>query len=64
MAVNGAAEEGKNGTIEPGNLADPVILDADPTAVPTSEILHVTVVETFKEGSSVCRAQATYGERG
>ncbi|MEB3165266.1 MAG: amidohydrolase [Cyanobacteriota bacterium] len=51
-------EEGQKGTIEAGKLADLVILDADPTAVPTSEIPHIAVLETFKEGRSVYRAPA------
>jgi predicted amidohydrolase YtcJ len=49
-------EEGKKGTIEPGKLADLVILDADPTAVSSAKILDIAVVETFKEGKSVYRA--------
>ncbi|MCS5691959.1 amidohydrolase family protein [Cyanobium sp. FGCU-6] len=51
-------EEGEKGTIEPGKLADLVILDADPTAVPAADILNIAVVETFKEGRSVYRAPA------
>jgi len=34
------------------------ILDADPTAVPTAQILDIAVLETFKEGRSVYRAPA------
>jgi predicted amidohydrolase YtcJ len=49
-------EEGEKGTIEAGKLADLVLLDADPTAVPTGGILDIAVVETFKEGKSVYRA--------
>ncbi|MFM9088278.1 MAG: hypothetical protein ACKOPT_09060 [Cyanobium sp.] len=45
-------------TIEPGKLADLVILDADPTAVPSADILKIAVVETFKERKSVYRAPA------
>ncbi|MFM9071944.1 MAG: amidohydrolase [Cyanobium sp.] len=51
-------EEGEKGTIEAGKLADLVILDADPTAVPSADILKIAVVETFKEGKSVYRAPA------
>lgn len=51
-------EEGQKGTIEAGKLADLVILDADPTAVPSADILKIAVVETFKEGKSVYRAAA------
>lgn len=46
-------EEHDKGTLTEGKLADVVILDRDPTAVPTEEILDVAVVQTFKEGRSV-----------
>ncbi|MEU0495910.1 amidohydrolase [Mycobacterium sp. NPDC006124] len=46
-------EEDEKGTLAAGKLADLVILDRDPTAVPTNEILDIAVVETFKEGRSV-----------
>jgi predicted amidohydrolase YtcJ len=36
--------------------ADLVILDGDPTTVPTDDILDIAVLETFKEGRSVYRA--------
>ncbi|MEB3306361.1 MAG: amidohydrolase [Cyanobacteriota bacterium] len=49
-------EEREKGTIEAGKLADLVILDADPTSIPTAKILDITVVETFKEGKSVYRS--------
>ena len=51
-------EEGQKGTIDAGKLADLVILDADPTAVPSADILRIAVVETFKEGKSVYQAAA------
>ena len=51
-------EEGQKGTIDAGKLADLVILDADPTAVPSADILKIAVVETFKEGKSVYQAAA------
>ena len=46
-------EEDDKGTLTPGKLADLVILDGDPTTVPTDQILDIAVVETFKEGRSV-----------
>jgi predicted amidohydrolase YtcJ len=49
-------EEEQKGTIEAGKLADLVILDADPTAVPPAKILDIAVLETFKEGKSIFRA--------
>lgn len=49
-------EEDRKGTIEPGKLADLVILDANPLDVATDDLLNITVVETLKEGRSVYRA--------
>ncbi|MBJ7341021.1 amidohydrolase [Mycolicibacterium sp.] len=46
-------EEDSKGTLAEGKLADVVILDGDPTAVPTDRILDIAVVETFKEGRRV-----------
>lgn len=46
-------EEHDKGTLAAGKWADVVILDGDPTTVPTDEILDIAVVETFKEGRSV-----------
>ena len=46
-------EEHSKGTLAEGKLADVVILDGDPTTVPTNRILDITVVETFKEGRRV-----------
>jgi predicted amidohydrolase YtcJ len=49
-------EEGSKGTIEPGKLADFVILSANPLAVKPEELITLKVVETIKEGKSVYRA--------
>jgi predicted amidohydrolase YtcJ len=46
-------EEDDKGTLAPGKLADLVILDGDPTTVPTDDILNIAVLETFKEGARV-----------
>ncbi len=49
-------EEREKGTLEPGKLADLVVLDRNPTKVPVDEIKEIEIVETFKEGASVFRA--------
>lgn len=43
-------EEGRKGTLEPGKLADLVVLSADPTAVDPMSIREIAVQATFKEG--------------
>jgi predicted amidohydrolase YtcJ len=49
-------EDASKGTIEPGKLADFVILSADPLAVKPEDLITLKVVETFKEGKSVYKA--------
>lgn len=46
-------EEGKKGQLVPGQFADLVILSADVTKVPTSEILKTHVLRTFVGGREV-----------
>jgi predicted amidohydrolase YtcJ len=48
-------EEASKGTIEPGKLADFVILSDNPLAVKPEELIKLKVVETIKEGKSVFR---------
>jgi predicted amidohydrolase YtcJ len=46
-------EENEKGSIEPGKLADLVILSADPTAVDPDMIDQIRVTETIKEGETI-----------
>jgi len=51
-------EEKEKGTLEPGKLADLVILATDPTMADVEKISAIEVVETFKEGKSVYKKKA------
>ena len=46
-------EDGTKGSLEPGKLADLVVLSADPTAVEPDDLDRLRVVETVKEGTTV-----------
>jgi predicted amidohydrolase YtcJ len=46
-------EEKMKGTLEPGKLADLVILDRNPLKVEATAIKDIVVVETIKEGRTV-----------
>jgi predicted amidohydrolase YtcJ len=46
-------EEAMKGSLEPGKLADLVILSADPTAVAPTSIASIKVLETVKEGKTI-----------
>jgi predicted amidohydrolase YtcJ len=48
-------EEHRKGTLEPGKLADLVILEVDPTAIESEKIGDIQVLETIKEGKTVYR---------
>ncbi len=48
-------EEASKGSIEPGKLADFVILSADPTAIDPETLDQLEVLETIKEGVTVFR---------
>jgi predicted amidohydrolase YtcJ len=49
-------EEASKGSIEPGKLADFVILSDNPLAVKPEDLITLKVVETIKEGKSVYKA--------
>jgi predicted amidohydrolase YtcJ len=51
-------EEASKGSLEPGKLADLVILSRDPTAVSPETIADIEVTETIKEGTTVFRREA------
>jgi predicted amidohydrolase YtcJ len=49
-------EEATKGTLEPGKLADLVILEANPLKVDPKTIKGIRVLETIKEGETVWKA--------
>ena len=46
-------EEDRKGSLEPGKLADFVILSDNPLEVPEDQLVDIEIVETIKEGNSV-----------
>lgn len=46
-------EDDRKGSIEPGKLAYPVILDRNPLTVDPTTINQIVVLETIKEGKTV-----------
>jgi predicted amidohydrolase YtcJ len=58
MTINGAYqyhEEKTKGSLEPGKLADLVVLSANPLKVQPMAIKDIQVLETIKEGRSIYR---------
>jgi len=56
ITIDGArmyGEQGTKGSIEPGKLADLVVLSANPLTVPPATIKDIRVEETIKEGRTV-----------
>ena len=56
-------EEDSKGSIEPGKLADLVILSDDPTAVDPETLDQLKVVETIKEGVTIFSLEEEVGEQ-
>jgi predicted amidohydrolase YtcJ len=50
-------EEHTKGSLEPGKVADLVILDQNPLTVDPMAIMDLKVVETIKEGNTIYRAR-------
>lgn len=60
LTVNGARELGRldrGGTIEPGKLADVIVVDRNPLAVPVGQIHSTRVLATFIAGEQVYAAK-------
>jgi predicted amidohydrolase YtcJ len=49
-------EEASKGTLEPGKLADLVVLDKSPLAVAPDALDDLKVLETIKAGQTIYRA--------
>ena len=55
VGAYGNFEEKSKGTLEPGKLADLVILDRNPLKIEAQDVLNVKVLETIKEGRTIYR---------
>jgi predicted amidohydrolase YtcJ len=55
--VDRQANEKTKGTLEPGKLADLVILERIPLEVPSDTIGDIAVLETIKEGKTIWRRE-------
>jgi hypothetical protein len=59
ITINSAyqyGEQSSKGSLEPGKLADLVILDKNPMTVPPMAIKDIKVVETIKDGKTIFKA--------
>jgi hypothetical protein len=66
ITIDGArmyGEEATKGSIEPGKVADLVVLSANPLTVPPASIKDIRVEETIKEGRTVWLRTAEDGPR-
>ena len=50
-------EQASKGSLEPGKLADLVILDQNPLKVDRMQIKDIRVVQTIKQGKTIYRAK-------
>jgi predicted amidohydrolase YtcJ len=49
-------EEDIKGTLEPGKLADMIVLDSDPLTIPDAQLLTMKVTRTYLGGKLVYAA--------
>jgi predicted amidohydrolase YtcJ len=64
LTINAAIqyrEETRKGSLEPGKLADLVILSENPLTVPAAALKTIHVVEMIKEGKTIFREGAETG---
>lgn len=54
-------EEDRKGTLEPGKLADLVLLDRDPRRVPASKLAAIEILETWSHGERIFRRPPRQG---
>lgn len=67
ITINGAyhlREDTVTGSLEPGKLADFIVLDRDPQTIPAADIAHVKVLETVVGGRVVYTTGAVCIESG
>ena len=55
-------EEKTKGSLEPGKLADFVILNKNPLKIEPMAIMDIKVVETIKEGQSICKDRSKHSD--
>ena len=53
-------EEDVKGSISENKKADFIIVDKDPLSIPKRDIKNIKILETFKDGESVYRAEESF----